>query len=185
MKRLVKLGIARLKALSVLVTLGVTAHAGTPYLPQIGPPPLRVAVVKSPALPSIKFMDSSTSTATNSPSIAEAKTSPAGTNVNNAVNQTGQIVSAAASGPSAPAPFIVETPDQALGDSFAASVFPLPTPDLLGISPQMLATYFHPLQTGTNFCAPNGPFHVIFMPPIPLLPSMVPDTSSHAEYIVK
>ena len=55
----------------------------------------------------------------------------------------------------------------------------MPTPDLLGITPQMLATYFRPIQLGTNSAVPIMPFQVIFMPPMP------PDKSSHAEYIVK
>ena len=75
--------------------------------------------------------------------------------------------------------FLSASPEQSLGDAFTASVFMLPTPDLLGISPQMLASYFRPVQLGTNYAALTGPFHVTFMPPLP------PDKSSHAEYIVK
>ena len=62
----------------------------------------------------------------------------------------------------------------------STSVFALPTPDLLSITPQMLAAYFRPVQFGTNAAALVGPFHVGFMPPQP-----VPDKSSRAEYIVK
>jgi len=183
MKRPVKLGIASLKALSAFVVLGAATHAGMPYLPQIGPPPLRVAVVKSPPSGLAKLMETPAVVATNSPSIADANNSSSGTNTANLTGPLGSIL------PVAPAPFVIETPDQALGDTFAASVFPLPTPDLLGISPQMLASYFRPVQGGTNFYAPNGPFRVMFMPPMPpmppLLPPVVPDTSSHAEYILK
>ncbi|HEX4349332.1 MAG TPA: hypothetical protein VH251_03045 [Verrucomicrobiae bacterium] len=169
-----------LKALGALVALNPAVHAGVPYLPQIGPPPLRVAVVKNPALATIKFTGTAAVPGTNAAAISDAKTSSAGTNVANLTTPIGPA------GPQATSPFVIETPDQTLGDSFAASVFSLPTPDLLGISPQILATYFRPLQTGTNFCAPSGAFPVIFIPPLPpLLPSMVPDTSSHAEYIVK
>jgi hypothetical protein len=172
MKRLMKLGIASLKALSALVVLGAVAHAGIPYLPQIGPPPLRMAVVKSPPSGVVKLMETPAVVATNPPSIADARNSSSDTN---AVNLTAL--------PMSPTPFVIETPDQTLGDTFAASVFPLPTPDLLGISPGMLASYFHPVQGGTNF---SGPLRVIFMPPMPpLLPPLVPDTSSHAEYILK
>jgi hypothetical protein len=174
MKRPVKLGIASLKALSALVVLGTVAHAGVPYLPQIGPPPLRVAVVKAPPLNLITFKETPAVAATNSPAVAEAKAAVVATN---AFNLTAPV---------APGPFVIETPDQSLGDAFAASVFAMPTPDLLGISPQMLATYFRPVQGGTNFFAPNDPFHVVFMPPLPpLVPVLVPDKSSHAEYIVK
>jgi hypothetical protein len=71
------------------------------------------------------------------------------------------------------------TDDQVLGDAFSASVFSLPAPDLLGISPDMLATYFRPVRTGTNSAELIGPFHVSFTPPV------APDRSSHAQYIVK
>ena len=72
--------------------------------------------------------------------------------------------------------------DQSLDETFSASIFALPTPDLLGLTPQMLATYFRPVRFGTNAAALTGPFHVGFMPP---LPPPEPDKSSHAEYIVK
>ena len=179
MKRPVKLGIASLKALSAFVVLGAATHAGVPYLPEIGPPPMRVAVVKSPPSGVVKLMETPAVVATNLPSIADAKISASGTNAVNLAAPLGSVM------PVAPT-FVIETPDQTLGDTFAASVFALPTPDLLGISPQMLASYFHPVQGGTNFFAPNDPFHVVFMPPLPpLLPALAPDTSSHAEYIVK
>src|SRR5580692_3589355 len=100
MKRPVKLGIASLKALGAFVALGVAAHAGIPYLPQIGPPPLRVAVVKTPPLNLIKFQETSGVATTNLPAVAEAKTAAVATNVLNLTT------------PVAPAPFVIETPDQ-------------------------------------------------------------------------
>ena len=175
-----KLGIASLNALSAFVVLGAATHAGMPYLPQIGPPPLRVAVVKSPPSGLTKLMETPALVATNLPSVADAKNSLSGTNAVNLTALPGAVM------PVAPAPFVIETPDQTLGDTFAASVFALPTPDLRGISPQMLASYFHPFQGGTNYSGPAGPFRVTFMPPMPpLLSPVVPDTSSHAEYILK
>jgi hypothetical protein len=70
--------------------------------------------------------------------------------------------------------------DTSLEETYRTSIFALPTPDLLGITPQMLATYFRPVQFGTNSAALVGPFHVGFMPPQP-----APEKSSRAEYIVK
>ena len=49
MKRPVNLGIASLKALLMVVALGTVAHGSLPYLPLIGPPPLRIQTVKAPA----------------------------------------------------------------------------------------------------------------------------------------
>ena len=49
MKRPVNLGIASLKALLMVVVLGTVAHGSLPYLPLIGPPPLRIQTVKAPA----------------------------------------------------------------------------------------------------------------------------------------
>ena len=107
---------------------------------------------------------------TNTPATVEARIFPGLTN---------------ATGDAATAPFAVPGPfganaDKSLGETFSASVFALPTPDLLSITPQMLTTYFHPVEFGTNAAGLAGPFHVSFMPPLPQ-----PDKSSHAEYIVK
>jgi hypothetical protein len=164
MKRPVKLEIASLKALGAFVILGTVAHAAMPYLPLIGPPPLRVQAVKGPAPAVVKFQATPAELATNSTVIAETKDTPLGTNIMAIL--TG-------------ANFDVVTPDQSLGDNFTASVFAMPTPDLLGITPQMLAAYFHPIQMGTNSLPVTGPFRVTFMPPLP------PDNSSHAQYILK
>jgi hypothetical protein len=163
MKRPVKLGIASLKALAVFVVLGAVAHAGMPYLPLIGPPPIRFPAVKSSAPAVVKFEATPALFATN---LLMAPAMSAATNLTVPLPT--------------PATMVLETPSGALGDTFTSSIFQMPTPDLLGITPQMLATYFHPVQMGTNFPAPTAPFQVIFMPPVP------PDTkSSHAEYILK
>jgi hypothetical protein len=170
MIRPVKLGLASLKGLGAVVVLGAVAHAGMPYLPLIGPPPLRVQAVKSPAAAPVKYEATPALAATNPPVAVEAKDSPAMTNATSLTS------------PVAAPPLLPESPDGSLGDTFASSVLAMPTPDLLGITPQMLATYFHPVRMGTNCAAPAGPFQVIFMPPLPPPP---PDKSSHAEYIVK
>jgi hypothetical protein len=69
--------------------------------------------------------------------------------------------------------------ERTLGDSFTGSVFELPEPDLVGISPEMLALYFHPVLSGTNLPAPLRHYPVSFMPPMP------PDKESRAVYQVK
>ena len=56
-------------------------------------------------------------------------------------------------------------------------IFQLSTPDLMGITPQMLAAYFSP--AGTN-AAVALPFRVGFVPPV-----APPGLSSHSEYNVK
>ncbi len=169
MKRPVKLGTASLQALCAFVVLGAVAHAGMPYLPLIGPPPLRLEVLKSPPAAPVVMVAAAVPEQTNtnpSPVVASAGTASWTTNF------VGPM-------PSAAAPSVDGSPDKALGDSFTASIFTMPTPDLLGISPQMLATFFRPVLIGTNTTVVAVPFPVSFTPPLP------PDKSSHAEYNVK
>jgi len=165
---------ASLKALSIVVALGAVAHAAMPYLPLIGPPPMRVQKIKSPAIAAVKFQEIKHPdlAATNPPLASGSKTFPADTNAINAANTVIPWIAGLLTGASQEA-------DKPLGDTFTASVFELPTPDLLGISPQMLATYFRPVKSGTNSAALMGMFPLSFVPPLP------PDKSSHAEYIVK
>jgi hypothetical protein len=166
MKRPVKSGAASLKALGIVVVLGAAAHAGMPYLPLIGPPPLRMLATKNPhTAVIIKLEAIPTATSTNTLADVEAKVLAGMTNA--------ATTFYAASDPSAGAPA-----NPSLEQTYGTSVFALPTPDLLSITPQMLATYFRPVQFGTN-AAVVGPFHVGFMPPLP------PVKPSHAEYIVK
>jgi hypothetical protein len=171
MKRPVKLANASLKALGIVVALGAAAHASLPYLPMIGPPAMRVLVSKSPNAAVVKLAPSATATATNLLAAVEAKTFPG---LTNATSSDAGVTSGALTG---------LNPERSLEDTYSASVFSLPTPDLLSLTPQMLAAYFHPVRTGTNIGALNGPFHVSFMPPLP--PPPAPGKSSHAEYIVK
>jgi hypothetical protein len=60
----------------------------------------------------------------------------------------------------------------------AAPIMQLSTPDLMGITPEMLATYFHPNAAGTNAVAVPVPFRVGFVPPLA-------PPSSHSEYNLK
>jgi hypothetical protein len=154
-----KPGIASLKALGAFLVLGAVAHGSLPYLPLLGPPPLRLQAVKSPP-PNrvVKFVGSPvTNLAAIEMKLPAGSTNPASVS------------------PEKPALISLPDTDKALGDTFSATVFALPTPDLLGISPQMLATYFRPVQRGTNI-VPVGLLPITFMPPLP------PDKASHAEY---
>lgn len=158
-----------LSAIAWLLT-ACAVPAGPPYLPLIGPAPLRLQpIVSHSATASWKQVPGpSMTSATNTAALAEtAVTTVAGTNA-----ASPSMISLAGNSPH-------PGDAQVLGDSFAASVFSLPAPDLLGISPEMLATYFHPVQLGTNAVGVLGPFHVSFTPPV------APDNSSHASYIVK
>jgi len=163
-----------LKALSAMVVLGAVAHASMPYLPLIGPPPLRLQVVKKAPGNFLKFLaqpppaPATAMTATNS--LVAAESGAPGSTHGIAAAPLVSLVSAPASAPS---------PELLLGNELAGSILTMPTPDLLGITPQMLATYFRPLQLGTNSALLTAPFRVSFMPPLP------PDKSSHAEYNVK
>jgi hypothetical protein len=159
--------------LAALLAIGTAVHAAIPYLPQVGPPPLRVEAVKSPATVTVLKLAPATpaATITNTiPVVAKAPISLPSTNQVASTNNTPDEIASA----SAPAP----EASQSLGQTFTASVFTLPTPDLVGITPQMLVTYFHPVQLGTNSAITAFPLS--FVPPMP-----ADIKSSHAEYILK
>ncbi|HUC84609.1 MAG TPA: hypothetical protein VL970_05395 [Candidatus Acidoferrales bacterium] len=164
-------GSASLRALTIVVALGAMAHAAMPYLPLIGPPSLRVPAVKSLAAEVVKFEANQGAPlpATNPPPVIASEVSPGKGDPTNAA------ASALAYALALPAP----APETPLSNTFTSSVFELPTPDLLGISPQMLAGYFHPVEPGTNSAVMTGMFPLSFTPPLP------PDKSSRAEYNVK
>ena len=175
MQRPVKLGIASLKALGTVLALGVAAHASMPYLPLIGPPPLRMQPARSPRPAITRFEEFQPATAPTATNLAAAT----GTN---ALAASTPEAASPTNGPDATvraaAPAATGAPDATLGGAFPASILSLPTPNLLGITPEMLAAYFQP-GLGTNAAALTGPFRVSFIPPLP------PDKSSHAEYNVK
>lgn len=177
MKRPVKPALAFLKAVGLVVVLGVAAHAGLPYLPLIGPPPLRMLVLKTPSVAAVKpeappvaKAEAPVIAATNLPVVAETRGLSGVTQAGNGHPAASAPV---VSGPGA------EQPMEAAANG---PVFALPTPDLLGITPQMLATYFHPAQFGTNAIVLAAPYPISFLPPVPPAPA---DKSSRAEYIVK
>jgi hypothetical protein len=61
----------------------------------------------------------------------------------------------------------------------APSILELPTPDLVGISPEMLASYFRAITRGTNSPVLIGTVPLSFVPPLPA------EKSSQATYNVK
>jgi hypothetical protein len=178
-------------AVVLVISFNAAGRGSLPYLPLIGPPPMRFEVAKTPPNPMAWYVPKSAATSappavatgsgssgTNTAVAADAKVSAARTPGISATNIS-DLPAPLASGLSETPP---ENPEDALGDTITSSVFALPTPDLLGITPEMLATYFRPVQMGTNYPALVGPFSVSFIPPVPPGP---PEKSSHAEYIVK
>ncbi len=156
--------IGLVKAFILALVLATAARAGLAYLPLAGPPQLRVLAVPPPQpipAPTIETVAAHNETNNFAPfAIATA-------NTNNAVS----VITAAPDN----LPPIVMSQGSVLG----APIFALATPDLMGITPQMLATYFHPVAFGTNGIEVVAPFRVGFIPPL------LPEKSSHAEYIVK
>ena len=160
-----------MKALMLAVGVASVARAGIAYLPLTGPPALRVLAVKSQKpMPAMKIEISTNTVAaadTNCPDIKAFNT-----------NTTETVVSSAGGSPTPTT--IVMGPENPLEVPNGASIFTLPSQNTLGITPQMLATYFHPTGFGTNGAAVAVPFPVGFIPPF-----AQPDKSSHAEYIIK
>ena len=159
-----------LRALATVVIIGSVAHGGLPYLPQIGPPPLRMLASKNPAAADVvKLMTAYNNVDSNTLARIEAQTIAMPTN---SFAGTTNIISSS--------PFGLASPENPLSDSRTATIFAMPTPDLLGITPQMLVNYFHPVTTGTSTNTFIGPYPMGFTPPI-----TSPDKSSRAEYIIK
>ncbi len=158
-----------LKAFVLAVSVATVARAGLAYLPVTGPLPLRMQVVKSAPL-------KAETVAGQFPS--ETKPDAALANLVSSADTTSPVAIAATNIFPALPPVSIGA-GNVLDDTFGTAIFALPMPELMGLTPQMLALYFHPAGNGTN-AALVGPFHVGFIPP--LLPS---EKSSHAEYIVK
>jgi len=169
-----------IRALIVAIGMASVAQAGNAYLPLTGPPALRVLAVKSPkaaqmtATPAIKIETPAKVAVadTNCPEIKAFNTNTVETVVNSA------------GGPAANSQVIMPTiamgPGNPLDVPSNISVFALPAQNTMGITPQILATYFQPMVLDTNGAAVAVPFRVGFIPPF-----AQPDKSSHAEYIVK
>ena len=152
-------GIASLKALGMVVALGAVARAGMPYLPLIGPPPVRVQAEQKSAA---TFM-----AVGKIPALASTDSHLAGGAKILAANTNSEITPALT-----PMPAVPVTTE--ISSSPGVPVMALSAPDLICVTPEMLATYFQPVLLGTN-----APVPMSFLPPLP------PDNSSHAEYEVK
>jgi hypothetical protein len=168
--------ITLIKAFVLAAGVATIARASLTYLPLTGPAPLRVAMVKTsvqPAEPKIAFVTPLPAHDTNSPAAVE-----------NCIADTNPVViSSRPSDDESKLPPIVigaDNPLQVPGTSGAngASIMQLATPDLMGITPEMLATYFRPNAASTNAVVVPVPFRVGFVPP--LAPA-----SSHSEYNIK
>lgn len=168
--------------LAAVLALGMAARAAVPYLPLVGPPTLRMEPVRQVEMENVHLFEPGPAPVkTNSLPAASSTNTTAKVDAKSAANIASDVTAVA------PAKNEPETStsesgaaqfNQSLGDAFTTSVFALPTPDLLGITPEALATYFRPVRLGTN--APVvGPFPLSFIPPVP------PNKSSHAEYILK
>jgi hypothetical protein len=166
-----------IKALILAVGVASAARAGTAYLPRTGPPALRMLAVKSPKLTPMIAAPAMNSTNlatgdTNCPEIRALNTNTTETVVGSAggsMPNYGGILPAITMGPGNP----LEGPN-------GASAFALPAQNTMGMTPQILATYFQPLVTDTNGTAVAAPFRVGFIPPL-----AEPDKSSHSAYIIK
>jgi hypothetical protein len=153
------------------ISLAAAAHAGLGYLPLVGPPPLRLLTVKPPTLAAPVNL----STDTNLAAVLAATDTiklPASNTVAafGQTNSTDDVLSIALGA------------GLGVDDPTGPAIFGMASPDFLNITPEILATYFHPVAHATN--AVPGlvvPAPVIFMPP--QIKSQNP--SSHAEYIVK
>ncbi|HEX9046731.1 MAG TPA: hypothetical protein VF988_06875 [Verrucomicrobiae bacterium] len=173
MKQPVKSAVVPLKILALVMALAVVAQAGLPYLPQVGPPPLRLQPAAGSNTAAFKLAWAATSTA------------KAGTATNTAVfigvaatNGFPSLTNSMGGQTAIVAVVATNSPSESASEMFTGSIFALPTPDLLAITPQMLATYFHPVQFGANLGV-AVPLPVSFLPPLPVA------KSSRAEYILK
>ena len=172
MKRNEIMGTASLKSLAIVISFGIVARAGLPYLPLTGPPPLRMLAVKNPHSAAITPLESGhNKPGTNTLQNLEALVLPSSVNNTNFPGLTNSVSTE---------PLISPGYDNPLADPRTAAIFAMPTPDLLSITPQMLATYFHPVTSGTNAGGFVGPYPVGFTPPLPQA-----NPPSRAEYIVK
>lgn len=161
-RRATELGL--IKALALAIGMASAARAGIAYLPLTGPPALRMLAVKSPKPAPVETISAAPKVVTtNMPDV----------NVKTCVD-TNAVELSAHSGDSG-TNFMLPIPAIAPGGPLEAPIFALPTQDFVGITPQMLATYFQP-----NGMATNGPSAISFIPPF-----AQPDKSSHAEYNVK
>jgi hypothetical protein len=137
-------------------------QAGVAYLPKTGPVPLRLEAVQAQAKPFVLpplAMDNGAPTNLDSGALGSPLT-PTPTNAVPLAPVVPPTNSVSAVSPTTPDEQVPT--DAELVSSSSAS-------DLLVVSPQMLAEYFKPMQTGTNLTTVPVivPTEVGFVPPIP------------------
>ena len=155
---------APLRALAVMVMIGIAAHAGLPYLPIAGPPAMRVEPKKIAA-----------------PVVAEAPAAKAPTNLPPVLQTLATATNAPAEETNAPVEMLA-MPDSATDHTFVSPGFTAAGQGMAGITPQMLANYFRPVTIGTNNGVIGGMLPIGFVPPF--TPTET-HADSRAEYIVK
>jgi hypothetical protein len=163
-----KSGRTTLKALVLMVTFGIMAHAGLPYLPLVGPPALRLMVAKDPHAAVVPLNAESTNSAN---SLAAIEVSALNGGTNSLTDPTNSLADTL--------PLIGVGTFNSFTEKFGTPILNIASPEFLNITPQMLAAYFGPVAWGTNggFV---GPFPAGFVPPFAQR-----EHSSHAEYQVK
>lgn len=177
LKHFMRSGVAPLK-LAIVLAVGVAARAAVPYLPLVGPPSLRVEPPQHISTESASLVIGGSNQVKTNALVADSGTNAIAKSVSSTTSNLTTVASAKDKAEMTTSDSGPAESNQSLGDTFTTSVFSLPTPDLLGITPQALSAYFRPVHLGTN--APiMGPFPLSFIPPMP------PDKSSHAEYILK
>jgi hypothetical protein len=163
-----KSGLAAMKALILMVTFGIVAHAGLPYLPLVGPPALRMMATKDPHAAVVPLGDAEKNS-TNTLAAIEV------TALNHSTNSETTATATLAD----TLPLIGVGGANLLNENFGVPVLGMTSPEFLNITPQMLAAYFRPVAWGTN-AGFVGPFPAGFVPPFAQR-----DKSSRAEYQVK
>ena len=165
-----------IKAFVLAAGVATVARASLTYLPQTGPAPLRVAMVKAPVL-----VPETTKLVLVAPPVIPAHDTNSLAAVENCIADTNPVViTSKPSDDEATLPPIVlgaDNPLQGPGANGASMMQAAPS-DMMGISPEMLATYFKPNGAGTN-AAVVVPLRVGFVPPLATPPS------SHSEYNIK
>lgn len=164
--------IGLVKAFILAICLATAARAGMAYLPLTGPAPMRVLANKSPkALPPVTLPAANPNLETNGIQNIAA-------NIFADTNHAANVKTAAEI--EAGLPPIVMSANSVLDQAFGTPILSLVTPDLMGITPQMLAAYFHPVGINSNNPTAIIPLRIGFVPPL-----AAPQKSSTAEYIVK
>ena len=165
-----------IKAMALAIGIAAAARAGSPYLPFTGPGALRVQAMKHPQpVPVDKIAASPMATVTN-PAVANANTCVDSNAPEVVVNSAGGYNTNLLG----PLPVITMGAGNPLESVSGPPFFMQPAQNMLGMTPQMLATYFQPTAIGSNGVVLGAPFPIGFIPPL-----SEPDKSSHAEYIIK